>query len=23
PSFNEAQIFFERLKKQKMKKGYA
>ncbi|EAJ3001022.1 polymerase, partial [Campylobacter coli] len=22
-SFNEAQIFFERLKKQKMKKGYA
>ncbi|EAH5247946.1 polymerase, partial [Campylobacter coli] len=21
--FNEAQIFFERLKKQKMKKGYA
>ncbi|WP_312025671.1 polymerase, partial [Campylobacter jejuni] len=23
PSFNEAQIFFEKLKKQKMKKGYA
>ncbi|EAI8978513.1 polymerase, partial [Campylobacter jejuni] len=22
-SFNEAQIFFEKLKKQKMKKGYA